>query len=121
MLSTIDLAVIGVYAVAIFVLAQWVAREKPGHEKDSNDYFLASKALPEPQAPSLSIAGHTCAAIACPFRTLRNQDLLTCGRAAVEQIGSLLLDRQVVGMRPTKPERSCPSDLAVIGPNDLER
>jgi SSS family solute:Na+ symporter len=46
MLSTIDLAVIGVYAVAIFVLAQWVAREKHGHQKDSNDYFLASKALP---------------------------------------------------------------------------
>ncbi len=46
MLSTIDLVVIAVYAVSIFALAQWVAREKGGHQKDSSDYFLASKSLP---------------------------------------------------------------------------
>jgi len=46
MLSGIDIGVIAVYAVAIFGLAQWVAREKGGREKDSSDYFLASKALP---------------------------------------------------------------------------
>jgi SSS family solute:Na+ symporter len=46
MLSTIDYVVIAVYAVAIFALAQWVAREKGGHQKDSSDYFLASKSLP---------------------------------------------------------------------------
>ncbi len=46
MLSTLDLSVIAVYAVAIFALAQWVAREKAGHSKDSSDYFLASKSLP---------------------------------------------------------------------------
>ena len=45
-LATIDLAVLAVYAVAIFALAQWVSREKPGHAKTSNDYFLAGKALP---------------------------------------------------------------------------
>jgi SSS family solute:Na+ symporter len=45
-LSYIDLTVLAVYAVSIFTLAQWVSREKPGHVKDSKDYFLASRALP---------------------------------------------------------------------------
>ena len=45
-LATIDIIVIAVYAVFIFGLAQFVSREKAGHEKDSSDYFLASKSLP---------------------------------------------------------------------------
>ena len=45
-LSTIDLIVVIVYAIGIFGLAQWVSRERPGHTKDSSDYFLASKNLP---------------------------------------------------------------------------
>jgi SSS family solute:Na+ symporter len=45
-LSTIDIAVIAVYAISIFVLAQWVSREKGTHKKDAQDYFLASRALP---------------------------------------------------------------------------
>src|SRR5271163_3231688 len=45
-LSYIDIAVVLVYAVSIFTLAQWVSREKAGHVKDSKDYFLASRALP---------------------------------------------------------------------------
>jgi SSS family solute:Na+ symporter len=45
-LSTIDIAIIGIYAVSIFVLAQWVSREKGAHQKDAQDYFLASRALP---------------------------------------------------------------------------
>ena len=45
-LSTIDLVVIIAYAIGIFSLAQWVSREKAGHEKDTSDYFLASKNLP---------------------------------------------------------------------------
>ena len=45
-LGTIDIAVVIVYAVFIFGLAQWVSREKAGHQKDSSDYFLASKNLP---------------------------------------------------------------------------
>ncbi|HEY2068906.1 MAG TPA: sodium/sugar symporter [Rhizomicrobium sp.] len=45
-LSAIDIAVVAVYAVCIFVLAQWVSREKPGHVKTSQDYFLASRMLP---------------------------------------------------------------------------
>lgn len=45
-LATIDIIVIAVYAIVIFGLAQFVSREKAGHQKDSSDYFLASKSLP---------------------------------------------------------------------------
>ncbi|MDR6787697.1 SSS family solute:Na+ symporter [Sphingomonas sp. BE138] len=45
-LQTIDLVVVIGYAIGIFVLAQWVSRDKAGESKDSSDYFLASKALP---------------------------------------------------------------------------
>ncbi|GAB4142992.1 MAG: sodium/sugar symporter [Sphingomonadales bacterium] len=46
MLSTIDYVVLICYAVTLLVLAQWVSREKAGHEKNSRDYFLAGNALP---------------------------------------------------------------------------
>jgi solute:Na+ symporter, SSS family len=45
-LSALDIAIIGIYAVSIFALAQWVSREKGTHKKDAQDYFLASRALP---------------------------------------------------------------------------
>lgn len=46
-LATIDIIVVIAYAVAIFGLAQWVSRDKPGAgPKDTADYFLASKNLP---------------------------------------------------------------------------
>lgn len=45
-LAAIDLAIIGLYALFIVGLAQWVSREKDGHEKNADDYFLASKSLP---------------------------------------------------------------------------
>jgi len=45
-LSNLDLAIVVIYAVCIFVLAQWVSREKKDHRKDAQDYFLASRALP---------------------------------------------------------------------------
>ncbi len=45
-LATIDIVVVVVYAIAIFLLAQYVSREKAGHQKDTSDYFLASKNLP---------------------------------------------------------------------------
>ena len=45
-LSTIDLAVVIIYGISIFALAQWVSRDRDGRTKDSSDYFLASKALP---------------------------------------------------------------------------
>lgn len=45
-LHTIDTAIIIVYFVLIFGLAQFVSREKVGHKTDSTDYFLASRNLP---------------------------------------------------------------------------
>jgi SSS family solute:Na+ symporter len=45
-LATIDIVVVIFYAIAIFALAQYVSREKKGHQKDTSDYFLASKNLP---------------------------------------------------------------------------
>ena len=45
-LATIDIVVIVAYAIGIFALAQYVSREKAGHEKDTSDYFLASRSLP---------------------------------------------------------------------------
>ncbi|MEL6870986.1 MAG: sodium/sugar symporter [Pseudomonadota bacterium] len=45
-LQSIDIAVVAIYAVALLALAQWVSREKPGHEKNTSDYFLAGRNLP---------------------------------------------------------------------------
>jgi len=45
-LGTLDIAIVLAYLAGIFVLAQWVSREKAGHSKDARDYFLASKSLP---------------------------------------------------------------------------
>lgn len=45
-LSTLDTAIVFGYALFIFVLAQWVSREKGSHQKNAQDYFLASRALP---------------------------------------------------------------------------
>ncbi|AQR62341.1 sodium transporter [Brevundimonas sp. LM2] len=45
-LATVDLVILGIYAVFIFGLAQWVSRDKGGEKKTSTDYFLASKNLP---------------------------------------------------------------------------
>jgi SSS family solute:Na+ symporter len=46
LLSNLDLVVVFTYAISLFVLAQWVSREKAGHKKDARDYFLAGKSLP---------------------------------------------------------------------------
>jgi len=45
-LQTLDIAVVAIYAVFLLVLAHWVSREKPGHEKNTQDYFLAGRSLP---------------------------------------------------------------------------
>ena len=45
-LETLDIVILAIYAVGIFVLAQWVSREKGTHQKDAQDYFLASRSLP---------------------------------------------------------------------------
>src|SRR5690606_4671362 len=41
-----DIGIVLAYLAGVFVLAQWVSREKAGHAKDADDYFLASKSLP---------------------------------------------------------------------------
>jgi SSS family solute:Na+ symporter len=45
-ISVLDTWVVGIYAVGIFALAQWVSRERGEHKKNAQDYFLASRALP---------------------------------------------------------------------------
>ncbi len=45
-LQSLDYAIVILYALFLLVLAQWVSREKAGHEKNTQDYFLASRALP---------------------------------------------------------------------------
>lgn len=44
--SVIDITVFVVYILIIIGLGLWVSREKKGHEKDSQDYFLAGRLLP---------------------------------------------------------------------------
>lgn len=44
--STADYVVFLVYIVAIISMGLYVSRSKKGHEKDTKDYFLASKSLP---------------------------------------------------------------------------
>ena len=45
-LNGLDLAILMLYAVVLVFIAFKVSREKKGHEKNAQDYFLASKALP---------------------------------------------------------------------------
>ncbi len=45
-LSALDTGIVLAYLAGIFILAQWVSREKAGHQKSASDYFLASKSLP---------------------------------------------------------------------------
>jgi SSS family solute:Na+ symporter len=42
----IDYLIFGIYAVVIIGLGLWVSRKKAGKERNAEDYFLASKALP---------------------------------------------------------------------------
>ena len=45
-LSSLDILIICIYAFTLFGIAIYVSREKKGKTKDTEDYFLASKALP---------------------------------------------------------------------------
>lgn len=45
-LSTLDLVIVGLYAVMLLGIALYVSREPAGTEKNTEDYFLAGKALP---------------------------------------------------------------------------
>ena len=44
--SFVDIAVFVLYLVVIISIGLWVSREKEGHEKNAEDYFLAGKSLP---------------------------------------------------------------------------
>ncbi len=45
-LATIDLVIIAVYAFGLLGIALYVSREPAGHAKNTEDYFLAGRALP---------------------------------------------------------------------------
>ncbi|MEM8616171.1 MAG: sodium/solute symporter [Pseudomonadota bacterium] len=45
-LGTIDVAIVAIYALALLSIALWVSREPAGQAKNTEDYFLAGKALP---------------------------------------------------------------------------
>lgn len=45
-LSSLDLGVLVAYAIMLFAVAIYVSREKDGHSKNTEDYFLAGKSLP---------------------------------------------------------------------------
>ena len=44
--STLDFVVFTAYCLFIIGIGLWVSRDKKGHTKDSQDYFLASRSLP---------------------------------------------------------------------------
>lgn len=44
--QTIDYIVFIAYAILILSVGLWMARDKKGHQKNAEDYFLASKSLP---------------------------------------------------------------------------
>ena len=68
-LATLDVVIVLVYLAGIFALAQWVSREKAGHQKSTTDYFLerlglaAVSDLP-PIAPHLPEAADLAAELA---------------------------------------------------------
>lgn len=45
-LNGLDIGVLIAYTLILLFVAYWVSREEKGHEKNANDYFLASKSLP---------------------------------------------------------------------------
>ncbi len=45
-LGNIDLIIVGLYALSLFLIAIWVSREPNNTAKNTEDYFLAGRALP---------------------------------------------------------------------------
>ena len=45
-LTTLDIAIAAVYALALLALAQCVSRDAAGDRQDAQGYFLAGRALP---------------------------------------------------------------------------
>jgi len=45
-LETLDISIFIAYVLGLLILALWISREEKGANKNTEDYFLASKALP---------------------------------------------------------------------------
>jgi solute:Na+ symporter, SSS family len=45
-LNGLDFGVLIAYTIILLFVAYWVSRDEKGHDKNANDYFLASKSLP---------------------------------------------------------------------------
>jgi len=45
-LSNLDIAIFVVYILGLLFVAYWVSREEKGHQKNTNEYFLAGNSLP---------------------------------------------------------------------------
>jgi len=45
-LATLDIAIFVVYVIGLLALALYISRAEKNHERDTKDYFLASKSLP---------------------------------------------------------------------------
>lgn len=45
-LNGLDIGVLVTYTLILLFVAYWVSRDEKGHDKNANDYFLASKSLP---------------------------------------------------------------------------
>jgi solute:Na+ symporter, SSS family len=45
-LNSIDITVLVIYTLVLLGIAYWSSRDKKGHEKNSQDYFMASQSLP---------------------------------------------------------------------------
>lgn len=45
-MEILDIVVFSLYVLMIVGIGLWVSRDKKGHQKDAEDYFLASKSLP---------------------------------------------------------------------------
>ena len=56
--SALDTAIFIGYAVLILGVGLWVSRDKKGHQKNAEDYFLASKSLPWWAVGALVFAKH---------------------------------------------------------------
>jgi solute:Na+ symporter, SSS family len=45
-LSTLDSSVFIAYVIGLLLVALWISRDEKNHQRDTEDYFLASKSLP---------------------------------------------------------------------------
>ena len=43
--TTLDILIVVIYCIGIISIATWVSKDKKGHKKTSEDYFLAGRSL----------------------------------------------------------------------------